>query len=244
MAAEVRAKLEKDEGLVVEFIHPYDDDAIIAGQGTMGREMMLQAGGLADDPMASGSDGHTRWTRRSPTDDVPFDIVIAPVGGGGMLSGVSSAVKLINGGVVVIGAEPAAADDAHHSLKTGSLHPAIAPPRTICDGLLTSLSERTLAHIEERVDDIALASDAAVVQALALVLQHMKQLIEPSSAVGLAALLENEEVKKNVRKVAEKRAAASQEGDRSVRIGLVWSGGNVTVETLAELIKGSGGAGH
>lgn len=152
-----------------------------------------------------------------------------------MLSGVSSAVKGMDDRVLVIGAEPSKADDARKSYLSGTLHPAIAPPQTICDGLLTSLSEQTLAHIERRVDLIALAEESAIVGALKMVAGNMKQIIEPSAAVGLATLLEAEEVKEMVRKVAQRRKNTD---DPSVRVGVVWSGGNVTVETLAEYLTG------
>lgn len=111
MAAEARQQLE-GEGLVVEFVHPYDDPAIIAGQGTMGREMMQQAAhleqraGCSHAATAPAAQSSTAWPSRGDQSP-PFDIVIAPVGGGGMLSGVSTAVKSIDPRVLVVGAEPA-----------------------------------------------------------------------------------------------------------------------------------------
>ena len=152
-----------------------------------------------------------------------------------MLSGGSSAVKGIDERVLVIGAEPSKADDARKSYLTGTLHPAVAPPQTICDGLLTSLSEQTLAHIERRVDLIALAEEQDIVSALKMVAANMKQIIEPSAAVGLATLLGAEEVKEMVSRVAQRRKDTA---DPAVRVGVVWSGGNVTVETLAEYLSG------
>ncbi|CAO1635278.1 unnamed protein product [Parajaminaea phylloscopi] len=250
VAAEARKELES-EGKVVEFIHPYDDPAIIAGQGTMGEEMMQQA------RLLGGDDGSTAAplsctlaaeAKRPPGSDMqpthdgsngaalsqssPLDIVIAPVGGGGMLSGVATAVKAIDGRCIVVGAEPAAADDAHRSFTTRVLQPAVTPPQTICDGLLTSLSERTLAHIEARVDLIATAPDSAVLRALGLVTDKMKQLIEPSAAIGLATLLENSQLQDLVRQVHARKGTEGDDGP--VRIGIVWSGGNTTVQTLAE----------
>lgn len=241
MAAEARAQLEK-EGLVVEFIPPYDDPAIIAGQGTMGKEMMEQAAGLetragcshAAQAGQSASGVNTAWPPRPPHDAPPFDIIIAPVGGGGMLSGVATAVKLIDPRVLVVGAEPAGADDAQRSFTTGILQPSVTPTRTICDGLLTSLSQRTLAHIEEHVDLIATAPDSAVVWALNVITDKTKQLVEPNAAIGLATLLDNEELQALVRRVAVLRA---NEDDRSVRIGVVWSGGNTTIQTLAKYLS-------
>lgn len=110
----------------------------------------------------------------------------------------------------------------------------MTPTQTICDGLLTSLSQRTLAHIESYVDLIATAPDSAVVWALNVITDKTKQLIEPSAAIGLATLLDNEEVQGLVRQVATLRA---NEEDRSVRIGIVWSGGNTTVQTLAKYLS-------
>jgi threonine dehydratase len=119
MAQEAQKQLES-EGLVVEFIHPYDDPAIIAGQGTMGREMMMQApylqerGGCSHAAQLNGSSsagdseqlgGSSAWRKR-PAASPPLDIVIAPVGGGGMLSGVATAVKGIDPRTFVVGAEP------------------------------------------------------------------------------------------------------------------------------------------
>ncbi|PWN27325.1 tryptophan synthase beta subunit-like PLP-dependent enzyme [Jaminaea rosea] len=241
MAAEARAQLEK-EGLVVEFIPPYDDPAIIAGQGTMGKEMMEQAAGLetragcshAAQAGQSSSGVNTAWPPRPPHDAPPFDIIIAPVGGGGMLSGVATAVKSMDPRVLVVGAEPAGADDAQRSFTTGILQPSVTPTRTICDGLLTSLSQRTLAHIEEHVDLIATAPDSAVVWALNVITDKTKQLVEPNAAIGLATLLDNEELQALVRRVAVLRA---NEDDRSVRIGVVWSGGNTTIQTLARYLS-------
>lgn len=237
VAAEARETLEK-EGLTVEFIHPYDDEAIIAGQGTMGMELMEQVKDLEKRGGCSYAGASTSkeqqegpnqaWEKRDSSEP-PLDIVIAPVGGGGMLSGVATAVKGIDSRTLVVGAEPADADDAQRSFTTHVRQPPITPPRTICDGLLTSLSERTLAHIERRVDLIATTSDTTVVAALDLVLGKMKQLIEPSAAVGIAALMENEDLQNRVRSVYEKKGKKGE-----VRIGVIWSGGNTTVQTLAE----------
>lgn len=105
------------------------------------------------------------------------------------------------------------------------------PVQTICDGLLTSLSQRTLAHIEQRVEQIAVVSDCAVKRALALIVDRTKQLIEPSAAVGLAALMENEGLGRIIVKIASQRA------DHTVRVGIVWSGGNTTVGALHDHIS-------
>ncbi|CAO1614023.1 unnamed protein product [Sympodiomycopsis kandeliae] len=237
-AQEARKELES-QGLTVEFIHPYDDEAIIAGQGTMGREIMqqvkqLQSRGGCSYAEGAGSDSEVNlpWGQRSGQDLPDVDFVVAPVGGGGMLSGVSSAVKGIDDRVTVIGAEPQDADDAQRSYQTGTLQPSISPPRTICDGLLTSLSERTLAHVERQVDHIALASDLTVIRSLQHIIKEMKQLIEPSAAIGLAVLLEDEKSKEMVRGYYHDQLGANGK----VRIACVWSGGNATVHTLSEYL--------
>lgn len=275
MAQKAQKQLES-EGLVVEFIHPYDDPAIIAGQGTMGREMMMQApylqerGGCSHAAQPNGSSsasddeqlgGSSAWPRRA-AGSTPLDIVIAPVGGGGMLSGVATAVKGIDSRTIVVGAEPkgewrlpiscqprelpaetlmpsplclTAVDDAMRSFESGVRQPAVLPPQTICDGLLTSLSDLTLAHIERRVDLIATASENNIILALKAVTSSMKQLIEPSAAVGLATLLEdNSQLREVIRDIHLRKADGE---DQSVRIGIVWSGGNTTIQSIAEYLS-------
>ncbi|MBW2261155.1 MAG: pyridoxal-phosphate dependent enzyme [Deltaproteobacteria bacterium] len=164
------------------FVHPYNDHRIIAGQGTAGLELM---------------------------EDVPgLDTVMTPVGGGGLLSGTSISVTSLDPTVRVIAAEPEGADDAHRSLIEGRIVPSVEP-RTICDGLLTSLGEKTFAIIRNNVERIVTVSDAAVLEAMRLVWERMKVVIEPSAAVTLGVLLE--------RKIDL----------TGRRIGIVFSGGNV-----------------
>ena len=143
-------------------IHPYDDDRIIAGQGTAALELLAEVPDL--------------------------DAVIAPVGGGGLLSGTAIAATGIKPGVAVFGAEPAGADDAFRSLAEGRIVPSVEP-KTIADGLLTSLCERTYSIIKERVAAILVADDDAIVRAMRLLRDEGKTLVEPSGAVPLAALL-------------------------------------------------------
>jgi threonine dehydratase len=148
-------------------IHPFDNFSIIAGQGTAALEM------LHDGPEP--------------------DAVIAPVGGGGLLSGTSITVRHLLPAAKIYGAEPALADDAARSLHSGTIQPAL-PPVTIADGLLTSLCERTFTIISKNVDDILTVSEEEIIGAMRLVWERMKIIIEPSSAVPVAAVLANREL--------------------------------------------------
>ncbi len=167
-------------------VHPFNDWNVIAGQGTAALELLDQAG--------------------------PLDVVIAPVGGGGLLAGTALAVKGRSPGTVVIGAEPANADDARRSLEAGSIQPSF-DPRTIADGLRTSLGSRTFAVIRQYVDAIVTCSEAEIIDATRFVWERLKIVIEPSSAVVVAPLL-----------TARLRAKG--------RVGVILSGGNVDVETF------------
>ncbi len=168
-------------------VHPYNDPRVIAGQGTAALEL------LADIP--------------------DLDVVMTPVGGGGLLSGTAIVVRSLAPGARVVGAEPAAADDAFRSLEQGRIVPSV-DPRTIADGLLTSLGTLTFAIIREHVAGIVTVSEAAIVAAMRHVWERMKILVEPSSAVPLGALIEG------------KLAAAG------LRVGIILSGGNVDLEHL------------
>lgn len=168
-------------------IHPYDDDRIIAGQGTAALELM---------------------------EDVPeLDAVLAPVGGGGLLSGTAIAVKSLRPSARIIGCEPALADDAAASMKEGRIVPA-RPPVTIADGLRTSLGERTFPVVRDLVESIALVQEAEIRSALRLVFERMKIVVEPSAVVPLAAML-NRDL-----------------GLKGKRVGIILSGGNVDLANL------------
>ncbi|HEY0968962.1 MAG TPA: pyridoxal-phosphate dependent enzyme [Opitutaceae bacterium] len=145
-------------------IHPYDDDRIIAGQGTAAVELLDQVADL--------------------------DYLLTPVGGGGMLSGSAIAARALAPRIKVIGTEPALADDAWRSFKGGE-RVLLQSTTTIADGLRTSLGERNFAYIRANVDDIVTVSEAGIIAAMRLVWESMKIIIEPSCAVPLAALLEN-----------------------------------------------------
>ena len=135
---------------------------MIAGQGTAALELLEQAG--------------------------PLDAVIAPVGGGGLISGTALAVKGRSPATRVIGAEPANADDARRSLEKGSIQPS-NDPRTIADGLRTSLGVKTFAVISRHVDEIVTASEAEIIDATRFIWERLKIIMEPSSAVVVAPLL-------------------------------------------------------
>jgi len=176
--------LERTGGALV---HPYDDARIIAGQSTAAQEMFEQVPEL--------------------------DLLVAPVGGGGLISGTALAARAFAPRVRVIGAEPTGADDAHRSLRAGHLLENDQVD-TIADGLRGRLSELTFGVIRREVEDIVTVSDGEIVQAMRLVWERMKILIEPSAAVAVAVLL---------------RGDLTQ---RARRIGILLSGGNVDLEQL------------
>ncbi len=169
------------------FVHPYDNERIIAGQGTAALEL------LSDHP--------------------DLEIVMAPVGGGGLLSGTALATRTLAPKAAVIAAEPDGADDAFRSLAAGHIIPSVEP-RTVADGLLTSLGERNFPIIQKHVQAIWTVDDPAIVAAMRLVWERMKIIIEPSSAVCLAAVL-----------------ARPQEVSGR-RIGIIITGGNVDLGQL------------
>jgi len=178
-----------------EFVPPYNDNRIIAGQGTAALELLQDTGEL--------------------------DAVVAPVGGGGLLAGTAIAVTSLLAGTEVIGAEPRGADDAYRSLEAGRIIP-MQEPRTIADGLRTSLGERTFPVLRERVSAIVTVSEDTIVAAMRGIWERMKIVVEPSAAVALAAVLE-----------APERFAGK-------RVGLILSGGNVDLDRLPWLEHASG----
>jgi threonine dehydratase len=139
--------------------------------------------------------------------------VLAPVGGGGLVSGTALAVAALSPTTRVIAAEPAGADDAYRSLQAGRIIPSIEP-KTIADGLLTSLGELTFAIIRQHVAQIVTVSEEAIIHAMRHIWERMKIVIEPSAAVPLGALLE-----KHVPLTGQ-------------RIGIILSGGNVDLDRL------------
>ncbi len=168
-------------------IHPYDNFNVICGQGTAALELLEERNDL--------------------------DVVIAPVGGGGLMSGTSIAVKGLNNKISVFGAEPQNANDAYISFTTGTLTPSVNP-LTVADGLLTSLSELTFSIIRKNVDQIFTAREETIIECMLLVWERMKIIIEPSSATVLAIIKENPDV------------------FRGKKAGLIISGGNVDFRKL------------
>lgn len=193
--AGVREVMERTGAVLV---HPFDDDRVIAGQATATKELIEDAG------MEKYGSEHQA---------IPFDTILAPVGGGGLLSGTALATHYLSPGTRVIAAEPEGAADAILSFRTGRVEKAPFI-NTIADGLMTTLSERTLAIIRTHVADVLTVSDAEISGAMRLVWERMKIVIEPSSAVPLAAVLKH------------KDQFAGQ------KIGIIITGGNVDLGKL------------
>jgi threonine dehydratase len=168
-------------------IHPYNNFNVIAGQGTATKEMIEDSG--------------------------KFDVIMAPVGGGGLLSGTALATKHLLPDCKVIAAEPAGADDAFRSFHEKKIIPSVNP-KTIADGLLTSLGDRNFAIIMKNVDDIVTVSEEKIVEAMRMIWERMKIIIEPSSAVPLAAILQG---KVDV---------------QDKKVGIILSGGNLDLGKL------------
>lgn len=188
--AETAAKIQAETGAVM--VHPYDDDRIIAGQATAAKELL---------------------------EEVPeLDAVLAPVSGGGLLSGTCLGAKGTRSSVRVYGCEPERADDAYRSLTSGKLQ-ALETSDTIADGLRASLAPRTFAILQKHVDGILLVSEEEIVAAMKLVWERMKIVIEPSSAVAVAPLLRS-----------SGRTEIGMGGAGKPKIGIIVSGGNVELK--------------
>lgn len=170
-------------------IHPFDNYKVIEGQATAAKELFEEVNDL--------------------------DIIIAPVGGGGLLSGTSLATSFFSPKTIVLAGEPEGADDASRSIKTGKIEQSQA--NTIADGLLTNLCEKTLHIIREHVKEVITVSDAEIVEAMRLVWERMKVIVEPSGAVPLAAIL--------------KRKADFA----GKKIGIIFSGGNVDLQKIGKM---------
>jgi threonine dehydratase len=168
-------------------VHPYNDERVIAGQGTATVELL---------------------------EEIPdLDVIIAPVGGGGLLSGTSIAASEIKKGIRVIAGEPEMADDAYRSLRAGEILPSVKP-RTIADGLLTSLGNKTFPIIQARVEQIVTVSEQGTMDSMKFVWERAKIIIEPSSAVAVGVLWE--------RKIDL----------TGLKVGVILSGGNVDLQKL------------
>ena len=169
------------------FIHPYDDPRVIAGQGTAALELLEQEPNL--------------------------DVVMPPVGGGGLASGTTITVSALRPEIELWGAEPAEADDAYRSLRDKTLYPSVKPT-TIADGLLTSLSERTFRILSGGLAGILTVDEQTIIYAMRLLWERAKILVEPSGAVPLAAVL------------------ANRDRFEGRRVGLILSGGNANLDNL------------
>jgi threonine dehydratase len=170
-----------------DFVHPYNDPRVIAGQGTCAREFIEQTDGL--------------------------DIVMAPIGGGGMISGTCLTLSNQAPEVQIIAAEPEQADDAYRSFKAGYII-ADDAPKTIADGLLVPLKDLTWHFVSKHVTDILTASEDEIIAAMKLTWKHLRIVMEASSAVPLATILKNKE-----------RFAGK-------RVGIIITGGNVDLDVL------------
>ncbi|GAB4023893.1 threonine ammonia-lyase [Spirosoma koreense] len=195
--AGVREVIERTGAVLV---HPFDDDRVIAGQATATKELIEDA----------GMEKYGTEPERRPG---PFDTIMAPVGGGGLLSGTALTTHYLSPETRVVAGEPEGAADAILSFRSGQVEKA-PYIKTIADGLMTTLSERTLAIIKAHVTDILTVSDAEITAAMRLVWERMKIIIEPSSAVPLAAVLKH------------KDQFAGQ------KIGIIITGGNVDLGKL------------
>jgi threo-3-hydroxy-L-aspartate ammonia-lyase len=188
---EIGTRLAEERGLVL--VRPYDDPLVMAGQGTVALELLVEVPKL--------------------------DLLVAPVGGGGLIAGCATVAKALRPAMRVAGVEPAAGNDTAQSLASGR-RVNVGVPRTIADGLQApEPGELTFAVNRELVDEIVTVSDEEIVEAMAFLFDRMKLVVEPSGAVGIAALL-NGRV-------------------HGTAVGVVISGGNVGVQRFAELIGGS-----
>ena len=179
------AEVQKASG--GDFVHPYNDPRVIAGQGTCSKEFMEQTGGL--------------------------DMVVAPIGGGGMISGTCLTLLTLAPETKIIAAEPEQADDAYRSFKAGYII-ADDAPKTIADGLLVPLKDRTWHFVSNHVSDIFTASEQEIIDAMKLTWKHLRVVMEPSSAVPLATVLKNPDAFKGK------------------RVGIIITGGNVDLDKL------------
>ncbi len=182
---EVFARVQAETG--ADFVHPYNDPRVIAGQATCSRELMEQVEGLEQ--------------------------VIAPIGGGGMISGTCLTLSNIAPGVEIYAAEPEQADDAYRSFKAGHII-ADDAPSTVADGLKVPLKDLTWHFVQRHVTDILTATEQEIVDAMRLTWARMKIVIEPSCAVPLATILKNPDV------------------FRGKRVGVIITGGNVDLDKL------------
>lgn len=189
---ECEPTLEARESTTASFIaksgaiacHPYNDHQVILGNSTAAQEVF---------------------------EEEDLDAIISPIGGGGLMSGTALATSMFSPTTLIYGAEPSGADDAFRSVRDGFIYPSVQP-NTIADGLRTSLGDQTFPIIQQYVKDIILVDDEEILVAMKLIWERMKIIVEPSSAITLAAVLKNREIFKNK------------------KIALILSGGNVDLK--------------
>jgi threonine dehydratase len=189
---QVVARLVEEEGLTL--VHPFDDDAVIAGQGTVGLELMEQVPDL--------------------------DLVVVPIGGGGIISGIAVALKTLKPSVRVVGVEAATAASAKASREAGQIV-AIESAETLADGIaVKKIGERTFSLIQELVDDIVTVEEEEIARAILLLLERQKTVVEGAGAVPLAALL-----------------AGKIPVEQSQRVAGILCGGNIDVTMISRIIE-------
>ena len=189
---EMGERLARERGMTI--VPPYEHPMVIAGQGTTALEL---------------------WEERGP-----FDLLITPIGGGGLIAGCGTAVKGLEPGVVVVGVEPEAGDDTRRSLEAGELVTLPEVPRTIADGLQAHVpGDLTFSVNRKVVDEIVTVTDQQIVAAMRFLFERMKVVAEPSGSVGIAALL----------------SGGIDLGGR--RAGVVISGGNIDADRFASLVS-------
>jgi threonine dehydratase len=181
----VLADLVEQTGAIV--VHPYNDERIVAGQGTCAKELM--------------------------EDEPKLDMIGCPISGGGLLGGTLLSAKGINSDILVFGAEPSEADDAYRSIEKGKIVANVTID-TICDGLRAQIGTITFPIIQKHVDGIIRVTEEEIIEAMKMIWERMKIIVEPSSAITLGALLKNKDMLSNK------------------RVGLILSGGNVDLNQL------------
>jgi threonine dehydratase len=192
---EMTAKVQAETGAVL--VHPYDDDRIIAGQATAAKELL---------------------------EDFPdLDAILAPVSGGGLLSGTCLSARHLKPEIQLFGCEPARADDAYRSLQAGIIQ-SIESSDTIADGLRASLAPRTFAILRRELAGVLLVTEEEIISAMRLLWERMKIIVEPSSSIAVAPLL-------IPRGLAALKLLARADHQPS-RIGIILSGGNVDLAAL------------
>ena len=189
--AEIAGRLERERGLTL--VPPYDDPLIMAGQGTAALELLAQAG--------------------------PIDVLVVPVGGGGLIAGSATVLRARCPGAIAVGVEPAAGDDTRRSLEAGERVELPEVPATIADGLQPVTPGRLTFEVNARVvDRVVVVSDEEIREAMRFLFERMKLVVEPSGAVGVAAL----------------RAGKLDVAGR--RVGVIVSGGNIGVDRFIEVL--------